>query len=159
MSWSDAFRRQARSGFDIFIEFNRSGRELCHQLHYFQMATEKLAKSFLASDTQRPPRGHSAFVCLLQVIKSRPDVRRWLRYPDARAFAQYMNSLLDTAWRIQSLAPTGGIDKPNAEYPWWDASTVRVVSPLDHPFPGLNWRDTNLVLLRGVVRRLLEYPG
>ena len=77
MTWKQAFRKQARSDYDIFSEFNNATnlKPICHQLHYLQMATEKLAKSFFCDQTLEPPRKtHYGFVRLLRMLKTRPDI-------------------------------------------------------------------------------------
>ena len=51
MTQEDAFIRQARSDYSVFERLraeSRSDVPECHVLHYFQMATEKLAKAVLA---------------------------------------------------------------------------------------------------------------
>ena len=53
MTWSDAFLRQAVSDYQMFkrLSDKRSDAAICHRLQFLQMATEKLAKSFLISDS------------------------------------------------------------------------------------------------------------
>jgi len=161
MTWRDAFFREADSDYIIFTEFNRARKPACQRLHYLQMATEKLAKAFLCSRKDRPPKPtHAAFVRLLKVIKGRPEIRSKLGYGgNYSAFVSYIDSILDLAERIESLAPEGTrLDRPNPEYPWTTA-TGDVVCPLDYPFHEILGRPrtpTSLPTLKTLVYGLIR---
>ena len=47
MTWREGYLQQAESEFSLYRGLNRGNRPICHQLHYLQMATGKLAKSYL----------------------------------------------------------------------------------------------------------------
>ena len=68
MTWSEAFCTQAESDFRVFQKLmreNGSGEvAFCHCLHFLQMATEKLAKSFLCLGQAQAPIEH-----LLVILK------------------------------------------------------------------------------------------
>lgn len=138
MTWRTAYFTQAQNDYDVFREFKgRTDIAMCQKLHYLQMATEKLAKAFLSSATGgRPPRVHTALVRFLKMSKGRPDIRRRLGYAgkNSPAYCSYIDSLLDVAGRIERLAPVGGQERPNPEYPWED-DNGEVVCPVDYCFP------------------------
>ena len=83
MTWREAFLRQAESDYRIFRDLNHSQASVpvCHQLHYLQMATEKLAKALTCPDAGYPPKAtHVAFARFLRIMKGRPELRRELGY-------------------------------------------------------------------------------
>jgi hypothetical protein len=139
MTWREAFFRQAENDFALFHEFNRSKpmKPACQQVHYLQMATEKLAKAikcrWLPKKAQ-PPTHHVGFVETLRLITNRDrELRRRLKYGvDCNRFSEYITSLLPLAQAIEDLAPEGKRQKPNPEYPWNMGGNV--ICPLDYPF-------------------------
>lgn len=140
MTWRQAYLRQAVADFTLYQELTRDRRPLCHRLHYLQMATEKMAKFQLTKVSGGPHRPtHVVLVAFLKLIKGRPEIRRKMGYPEkgnAAAYWAYIDSLLPTAEKIQALAPVGGnFKKVNAEYPWEDSDSDRVIAPIDHGFP------------------------
>jgi len=162
MTWREAFLLQARSDHAVFDRLGalRVEVEPCHRLHYFQMATEKLAKAFLTAPAavEAPATVHTAFVRMLQVIKGRPDIRRQLGYANARAFASFINSLLGLANRVQGLAPAvAGLTQPNPEYPWRNLGTGEIQAPAEFEFPDFD-RATKpqMAKLDKLVRALLR---
>lgn len=160
MSWRSAFFHQAASDRAIGKMLNRQRAPYCHQLHYLQMAAEKLAKAYLSTfdATTPPPATHGVIVRLLQVIKQRPDVRRRLGYENqANLFNKFIDSLLPLAHRIEQLAPSVAmIHTPNPEYPWLDRSIGQVLAPVDYHFPDLRPADPAMrkmaILIDGLLR-------
>ena len=121
MAWREAFFAQAQSEQAVRQQLNLLKVEYSHQLHYLQMLTEKLAKSYAShpNSVDAPTTSHAAFVRLLQVIKGRPDVRRKLGYENPDVFTQFINSLLPLADKIQRLAPNfAGTTNPNPSSLW-----------------------------------------
>jgi hypothetical protein len=132
VDWHDAFLEQAKSDHAILGRLAHPAVEYCHRLHYLQMTAEKLAKSLLTppGSAAPPPTSHAVFVRMLQVLKARPEIRRQLGFDDAARFRSYINSLLDLAGRIETLAPAqAGLAHPNPEYPWKDLSTHQIQCP------------------------------
>lgn len=159
MSWKRAFLKQALSDYDIFKEFNQKRKPLCHQLHYFQMATEKLSKGYLAGNNNQPPKHtHAALVRFLQGTKSSPAIRVALGYSNnKRAYAQYIDDLTHIAKVVQDLAPVGGKNiTPNPEYPWKDVQTGKIICPLEYSFPSLKWRSPQMVKLRELIHTIIK---
>lgn len=136
MTWRKAYFIQAQNDYLIFSEFKkRPDISMCQKLHYLQMATEKLAKAFLSSPTDKPPNVHKALVRFLQMSKRRPEIRRQLGFENRHeAFRPYIDSILDLAGRIESLAPVGGLERLNPEYPWVNGSDS-VIAPANYSFP------------------------
>jgi hypothetical protein len=159
MNWRDGFLQQARSDFAML---NKLGADAaiphCHRLHYLQMAAEKLSKAMLHHPQAKEPPvfTHAAFRRMLQILKSRPDVRRRLGFADSAAFKQYIDSLLPMADKIEDLAPAiAGASQPNAEYPWRDSATGRIVVPASFDFRDFSPRKPQMVKLIGLLRHLL----
>ena len=78
MGWHESYLTQARSEFSILRKLGRPDVEYCHRLHYLQMIAEKLAKAMLTppGSLTPAPTSHAMFVRMLQVLKSRPEIRR-----------------------------------------------------------------------------------
>ena len=160
MSWGDAFLRQARGDDEIRRLLNRSDVAYSHRLHYLQMVTEKLAKGLQADTTAAEPPlpSHRAFVRLLQVLKGRPDVRRWLGFADRTSFRASIDSLLGLARHVENLAPSSaGFTHPNPEYPWRDPTDGTIHAPVDFQFELFDPRDPRMIRLEMLVRGLLAF--
>ena len=137
MSWRIAYFIQAQNDYGVFRELKRRADiAMCQKLHYLQMATEKLAKAFLSPPSgARPPRVHTALVRFLRMSKGRPEIRRQLGFEkNYRAYCTYIDSFLDLARRIEGLAPVGGEERVNPEYPWADIAG-NVLCPASYAFP------------------------
>ena len=133
------------------------GVPYCHQLHYLQMTSEKLAKAY-ACDPQSvepPPMTHAAFVRFLQTIKGRHDIRRKLGYGSATVFVRFIDSLLPLAYQIQQLAPAG-LTQPNPEYPWRVQATNAIQSPVKYDFPEFDPRAPQMMKLDKLLTKLMR---
>jgi len=114
---------QAKSDHDVFIRLRRWGVKPCHQLHYLQMATEKLGKAYFWRSGTPPRRTHAAFVRFMRFLghirgaerERAASVLAFSRYQDLRS---WINSVLPLAYELQRLAPDLAHDGPNPEYPW-----------------------------------------
>jgi hypothetical protein len=146
-NWRTAHLKQARSDMAMFEPIRE--HPLCQRLHYLQMATEKLGKAYLADGNQRPPQVHQAFVRFLRVCRDMADLHSACRM-SARQFRAYIASLLDTARKIEALAPVGGVDKPNPEYPWQENG--RIIAPVDYPFAQYQLTHPKMAKLLWLVR-------
>lgn len=162
MSWRGAFLRQARSENEVRLLLNDPRVEYSHRLHYLQMVTEKLAKAALSNPVDpNPPRMvHGALVRLLQVAKGNRVLRTRLGYSDASVFRAFIDSMLDLASQIESLAPSSaGRYQPNAEYPWEDRKTGLIHTPVDYHFALFDPRDPKMIKfehLLTALRRVAE---
>lgn len=135
-NWKEAYFEQAKSDCEMYRFLNKNKRPLCHRLHYLQMATEKLAKSYLCSSKGNPPKTHYAFVYFLKFTKKRPDIREQFGYGNNyNAYASYIDSLINLAEKIEKLAPIGGnFDRINPEYPWKDNISGEIICPCTYYF-------------------------
>jgi hypothetical protein len=131
------FLDQARSDYETFGRLSRSN--ICHRLHYLQMSTEKLSKVYFWRGGIAPGLGHFTFEPFLRALNLRADFHRMFGYTDSRRFTLQRPAILNLAARLQRLAPAGGNQGPNAEYPWPPANPTN--SPLTHTF--LEWTDWN----------------
>ena len=159
MGWHEAYPAQARSDYAMFRSLGMQNANHCHQLHYLQMASEKMAKAMLTApgDDKPAPSSHVMFVRMLQVLKGRPEVRRQLGYSDVKVFKAYIDSLLDLATRIEQLSPDqAGLTRPNAEYPWEDQSSRQVLAPVEYSFPEFNPRDPKMAKIDRLIGDLLR---
>ncbi len=156
MTWRDGYLLQAESDFSYFQRFNKAREPRCQQLHYLQMATEKLAKAILCSGNNKPyEKTHYAFVRLLKLSTRHPKIYKLLGYPGNRAaYRTYIDSLLPAAKRIEDLAPVGGDhDKLNAEYPWRDHGGT-VLTPTRYEYPELS--KTDMAKLQTIMADLIR---
>lgn len=158
MTWSRAFRRQAESDYQIFKRFagKDSDVAICHRLHALQMATEKLAKSYLSAGASEPPKKtHLALVRFIKALSSNPDIRdRFTFGNNRRQFKAYIDSLIPLAEQIEALAPVGGdIERVNPEYPWLNGRQ-EIMCPADYSFP--EFTKSDLVRLARFIDRFLE---
>jgi hypothetical protein len=159
MGWHDAYLVQARSEHSLLRKISSPDVEYCHRLHYLQMVTEKLAKAMLTSpeSATAAPTSHTMFVRMLQVLKTRPEIRRRLGYRDAGVFKAYIDSLLDLAARIERLAPDlAGLTRANPEYPWEVPATHQVVAPTEYAFPEFDPRDPKMIKIDQLIGDLLR---
>lgn len=114
-----AFFRQSSSDWRLFEELrSRPTREGCHELHYLQMATEKLAKAFLWGTRTPPRRTHASFIQFLRRIATSRRVRDALQLARQEELAAWVRAVLPLAYEIERSAPNLAGDGPNAEYPW-----------------------------------------
>lgn len=138
---------------------SRQGVPYAHQLHYMQMVTEKLARSYLADPRTQPQKTHVGFVRLLQQAKrgrESREIRRRLGYGDDRVFAKFIDSLLPLARQVEELAPVlAGMARPNPEYPWKDLASGEIVVPVDFAFPQFSPKLPQMLKLTSLVENLL----
>jgi hypothetical protein len=126
-----AFLRQARSDWEMFQLF-RQRQPVCHQLHFLQMATEKLAKAYLWG-TRTPPRiAHASLVQFLRLVAHKGDVSAALEFHDQRNFHAWISSTIPLAAQVENLAPQLAGEGPNPEYPF--PRTKPTIAPIDHDF-------------------------
>ena len=130
--WALAYAKQARSDLDA-RELILSG-ELpeCHQLHYLQMACEKVCKAHLFSLGQSSSElrtSHNYVATVLPVLFRLVFTQTYKR--ELKKRAELMRHVRHLAREINFLAPAvddGGRRKDNCEYPWLDGENVVVPS-------------------------------
>lgn len=156
MTWKIAFLQQAYSDYKLFLHLQQDAAPFCHQLHYLQMTTEKLAKGYLAYDNNRPEQIHNVFLKFMRSIRGNPELSR-LYGCSPRQFREFIDSLLPLAKQLEEVAPAGGKDKPNAEYPWELDNSIYV--PATYNFPGLSFTGVQMIKMLKSIElyfRLLE---
>ena len=159
MSWRKAFLSQARSDDAVRrLLAADPAVAVCHQLHYLQMCSEKLAKALSGQSDTPPAQTHVAIVRFLQLLKSRRDLRQRLgRSADTASFERFIDSLLPLARRIEQLAPAAaGAGRPNAEYPWLDPAAGEAVAPADFAFADFDASDSQVAKLEDLIAALLR---
>lgn len=143
------FYRQSVSDWRLFEELrNRPLREMCHELHYLQMATEKLAKAYLWGTRTPPRQTHASLVQFLRRTATSQRVQVTLRFTDREQFTAMIHAALPLAYLIERAAPDLAGDGPNPEYPW--PRNMPETAPVDHDFTAMREIET----ARG--RRFLE---
>lgn len=158
MTWQQAFLTQAKDDYEMFVHLNEISSAECQQLHFLQMATEKLAKAFLCGLDNAPPKtSHDALTKFLRVIKGRPEIRKKLGYAKNHvAFASYIDSLLPIAGQIENLAPEGGnLRKINPEYPW-ESHTGEIVAPVDFKYRYILGRQMEISRFKTLIENLIH---
>lgn len=137
--WAEAYLEQARSDWDTREVVSQNGCALCHELHYLQMATEKLGKAVLlrSGNPLDSVKGtHKAFIRFLRVAARNPSLQQRLGW-SARQLRECIRRIEPIADRIEKLAPALAAGGPNAEYPW-ETPQREVVAPVSHTFPILS---------------------
>lgn len=140
--WSVAYARQAKSDMEV-RDFLLTSKDFppCHQLHFLQMACEKLCKAHLFAQGQDSPqfqKSHAYVASILPVIFKMKFAETYKR--ELRNRAGVLSQVKQLAREIELLAPAvdaAGRRKDNCEYPWEDGAG-KIVSPIDRQFPNLD---------------------
>lgn len=139
-AFATAFIAQARSDWRVYrVLSERSDVALCHQLHYLQMACEKMAKAYRLRDTKAAVdelvskhSGFSKFVSPFFTAVLKPEY-----LGKDEQLTGLLSRARTIAREIEKLAPA--MDRvavpENAEYPW--ERDGRVTAPCDYAFPAL----------------------
>ena len=138
MSWPLAYAKQARSDLAAracLLEHPELSQ--CHQLHFLQMACEKLCKAHLCGsgvDPEQLRRSHAFVASVLPVIVRQHLARQTSQLPRNTGWVYQASKRY--ARLIELLAPAvtgGGFVPSNCEYPW-SGPDARVVVPAEHNF-------------------------
>jgi len=114
---------QCRSDHEVAILLRRNAALACHQLHYLQMTTEKLAKAYFWRSGNPPRRTHVGFVQFMRALggvqqSQRPRVINALGFGTWTEFQTWIRRTLPMIYDLERLAPDLAQDGPNPEYPW-----------------------------------------
>lgn len=123
------FLVQARSDWNVFKLLAKEPE--CHQLHYFQMCTEKLAKAYCWKGPGAGKLGHAAFVKFVRSIATNRKVAEKIGF-ELASFREWIKDVSALAYELERLAPDLANDGPNPEYPWPRHSPV--CAPVEHEF-------------------------
>ena len=160
--WANAYLEQARSDWETRDVVCKNGCAACHELHYLQMASEKLAKAALlrsGTPLDRVAKSHQAFARFLRVASRNSSLQQRLGFK-AHQLQAYIHEVLPIADQIERLAPQLARGGPNAEYPW-ETSRKQVIAPVSHGFSIMHdlGQSQGRKLLRLVSIILCEFEG
>ncbi len=115
--------RQARSDLDVLRLLRRNAVAPCHQLHYLQMAGEKIAKAYFWRTGAPPAKKHAGLVSFLKALGGTGGSRQALvaatfEFREFKQFQTWIRHVSPRAYDLEKLAPALAGDGPNPEYPW-----------------------------------------
>jgi hypothetical protein len=159
--WSRAFARQARSDLEARDQLLRAASlPQCHQLHYLQMALEKIAKSRLIAAGADPAVLQTSHAYIAKTIPL--IVREMLERSPGQDAGWVVKAIRGLARDIELLAPSvdaGGAAPANCEYPWKGEKKM-IVAPLDHDFKlDLIFERAGVTMMKAVRARVDELAG
>ncbi|HUE73099.1 MAG TPA: hypothetical protein VMP01_19600, partial [Pirellulaceae bacterium] len=101
---------QARSDHDVLILLRRNSAPACHQLHYIQMVTEKLAKAYFWRSGTPPARSHAGFVMMMRLLGSvrraeRKQVAAAFQFARYEDFQRWTSAALPLIHRLERIVP------------------------------------------------------
>jgi hypothetical protein len=128
---------QSRSDHSILILLRRNGASSCHQLHYLQMVTEKLAKAYFWRTGTPPPRKHTGSVQFMRSLggvqqERQTSIATALDFKSFSAFQSWIRNVLPMIYDLERLAPALALDGPIPEYPW--PHNAPTDNPVAHTF-------------------------
>lgn len=137
MGWAIGYARQAKSDFmvrDCLLSVSPP-LPRCHELHYLQMAMEKLCKAHLletkGATSDDVKKSHAHIASPLRVI-----VRQMLARSKGGGNSHWViDAVGPLATKIERLSPAVGGDSypSNCEYPWC-LPNGSVIAPVDYDF-------------------------
>lgn len=162
-AWASAFAAQSRSDWQVYDHLAAEpDLPVCHQLHYLQMACEKIAKAYRCRDKsvnlEELLKRHVGFAKFIGSFLASPSMKEAYRGRAAqlREVARLTRAL---SREIEKLAPA--VDRTaspeNAEYPW--DSGEEVISPCQYSYPRLSLLTSpgGRILLKLVARAIQEF--
>lgn len=163
-AYQELWWKQCRADYAVYELLRREGSAPCHQLHYLQMVTEKVAKAYLWQSGSPPPRSHAGFHEFMRYLAwKKRDSERIARVFYFKRFADFRNwirTTLPVAYALERIVPALAQDGPNPEYPW--PHNQPASAPIDHDFAAwgelLSTRGRELLrFIDTAVRRFPEY--
>jgi hypothetical protein len=114
---------QARSDHKVLLLLRRTSADPCHQLHYLQMVTEKLAKAYFWRSGTPPPRRHAGFVQFMRSLggvqlSQQTRLTAILDFKSFSALQIWIRAVLPLVYDLERIAPSLAQNGPNPEYPW-----------------------------------------
>ncbi|MBX9585339.1 MAG: hypothetical protein K2X87_33955 [Gemmataceae bacterium] len=105
---------------------------VCHELHYLQMCTEKLAKAYYPDGAA--PTGHAAFRLFARDLPRNPAASTALGFASVGDLTRWLGAAQPVVGAMEDLAPSiaDKVGKPNPEYPYPRGNPVN--SPAEYPF-------------------------
>lgn len=131
------------------------GVEVCHSLHYLQMATEKMGKAFLLAhneiSAEDAERNHEGFAKYIKIAARNHALARKLEMRPEKFRDLINDRFVPLAQRIEQLAPALAKGGANPEYPWRDNSGFNI--PCQWDFDPV---VQDLTRSRAMFQRLIE---
>ncbi len=133
---------QAKSDHAVLVLLRRQNSSQCHQLHYFQMVAEKLAKAYLWRSGAPPKKRHAGFGQFMRLLLQIPQPKQQ-QIADIFAFGRFEDlqnwttTALPLIYELERLAPALSNDGPNPEYPWPHLAPQNAPATFDFPI----WRQ------------------
>ncbi len=158
VNWSEAYRRQAVSDYEVLIILESVKVPYCHKLRYMQMCTEKLAKCFLSvlSGKERQPNTHERLVKFVLATRYYPKLYQYMNFKKKDAYWNYLDAwILPVAKALEDHYPSGKDDRPNTEYPWEMGDNV--IIPSEYKFPGLSETNRKVVAFWNYIRSCFRF--
>jgi hypothetical protein len=151
--WRKAFALQALSDLDAREYLAGTGADLCHQLHFLQMASEKACKAHLihAEGYKSLKKRHDV------VAKTLPQLARHIfsSEPGFKLKQGQSAAIRKMAHEIELLSPMcheSETRPDNSEYPWLDGKGD-VQTPCRHNFSGLVEDGRTMIQVIQLIRR------
>ena len=122
-AYQELWLRQAISDYEVLLLLSERGVAASHQIHYLQMATEKLGKAYFWRSGAPPPHSHAGFVQFLRSLsgitaKEQRHIAQVFQFKRMKDFQNFVRAILPMAYALERLAPALANDGPNPEYPW-----------------------------------------
>lgn len=143
MTWAQAFATQARSDLmarDTLLRDTHLAH--CHELHFLQMACEKVCKAYLMNQPNQDPMqlqfSHGYIRKTFPII-----ARQFLAENNSRVPSHLLHAIARLAEKIELLSPAqraGGSVPSNTEYPWKGPNSICVPCEYDFGLILLNER-------------------
>ncbi len=135
--YQELWWEQSRSDHLILLLLRRNAADSCHQLHYLQMATEKLAKAYFWRTGSPPPKLHVGFVQFMRSLGGVQPARQnsiatALGFKKFAEFQSWARMVMPMVYELERLAPALSLDGPNPEYPW--PHDLPTDNPVRHEF-------------------------
>ncbi len=156
---------QAASDHELLNLLRREGMGICHQLHYLQMATEKLSRAYLWRNAKPIKKSHAGFGLFMRLLTQVSETQQQEKLAQIFAFGRFedfqnwVRSALPLVYEIERLAPSLANEGPNPEYPW--PTAVPTVSPIKYGFPvwkQLTESATGRQLMSIIARAVHRFP-
>lgn len=119
MKLGDAYMKQAKAEWAVFLSLRESGAPPALWLHCLQTAAEKIAKAYRAESGipfAELRKSHVALARLIGELGSRPGSTVF--GPTARQRRALVRKITQVAKELEDLIPRRGHDRANLEYPW-----------------------------------------
>jgi hypothetical protein len=151
--WRKAFALQALSDLDAREYLAEAAADICHQLHFLQMASEKVCKAHLIQS-----EGYKSFKKRHDVVaKTLPLLARQIfgSEPGFKLKQGQRTAIRKMAHEIELLSPMcheSETRPDNCEYPWLDGKG-EVQAPCRHNFSGLVENGRTMIQVIQLIRR------